>query len=183
MNLRTVTSACWTILSSSAAMPSGRCRTPGLSAACGSATVDLAFPFYRQGRHPRDVFRGSIGGPPVPLSTLRPRSRQHRRMTRGQRGSLLLHCGALSSPTPRRFIPALSDRARPYFVALACRAQRLFRDDVARTATRHARMRTPRQHVTCFLVAGPVIHFVSAPGEKAVSGLAVYGAGAERVCC
>ena len=33
-------------------------------------------------------------------------------MTRGQRGSLLLHCGALASPTPRRFIPALSDSHR-----------------------------------------------------------------------
>ena len=31
-------------------------------------------------------------------------------MTRGQRGSLLLRCGAPSSPTLRRFIPALSDR-------------------------------------------------------------------------
>jgi hypothetical protein len=55
------------------------------------------------------VFRGSIAGPPVPLSTLQPRDRPHRRMTRGQRGSLLLHRGVLSSPTPRRFIPALSD--------------------------------------------------------------------------
>jgi len=54
-------------------------------------------------------FRGSIAGPPVPLSTLHPRCRHRRRMTRGQRGSLLLRCGALSSPTPCRFIPALSD--------------------------------------------------------------------------
>ena len=53
-------------------------------------------------------FRGSLAGPPAPLSTLRPRRHRRRRMTRGQRGSLLLHCGALSSPTPRRFIPALS---------------------------------------------------------------------------
>ena len=53
-------------------------------------------------------FRGSIAGPPAPLSTLRPRRHRRRRMTRGQRGSLLLHCGVLSSPTPRRFIPALS---------------------------------------------------------------------------
>ena len=41
-------------------------------------------------------------------------------MTRGQRGSLLLHCGALSSPTPRRFIPALSDS--PFFVYLPLQA-------------------------------------------------------------
>ena len=58
-----------------------------------------------------EVFRGSLGGPPVPLSTLHPRCRHRRRMTRGQRSSLNFHCGALSSPTPRRFIPALSDRA------------------------------------------------------------------------
>ena len=53
--------------------------------------------------------RGSIARPPVPLSTLHPRCRHRRRMTRGQRGSLLLRCRALSSPTLRRFIPALSD--------------------------------------------------------------------------
>ena len=51
------------------------------------------------------VFRGSMAGPPVPLSTLHPRCRHRRRMTRGQRGSLLLHCGAPSSPTLRRFYP------------------------------------------------------------------------------
>ena len=56
-----------------------------------------------------ELFRGSIGGPPVPLSTLHPRCRHRRRMTRGQRGSLNFRCGALSSLTPRRFIPALSD--------------------------------------------------------------------------
>jgi len=60
-------------------------------------------------------FRGSIAGPPVPLSTLHPRCRHRRRMTRGQRGSLLLHCGALSSPTLRRFIPALSLRPFSFF--------------------------------------------------------------------
>ena len=59
----------------------------------------------------KEVFRGSIIGPPVPLSTLHPRCRHRRRMTRGQRGSLDFRCGALSSPTPRRFIPALSDSA------------------------------------------------------------------------
>ena len=55
-----------------------------------------------------EFFHGSIPSPPVPLSTLHPRCRHRRRMTRGQDGSLLLHCGALSSPTPCRFIPALS---------------------------------------------------------------------------
>src|SRR6266571_7835273 len=35
-----------------------------------------------------------------------------RTMTRGHRGSLLLRCRALSSPSPCRFIPALSPRPR-----------------------------------------------------------------------
>ena len=78
---------------------------PGSPAA--SATVDMAFPFSPNTR--KEIFRGSIGGPPVPLSTLHPRCRHRRRMTRGQRSSLNFHCGALASPTPRRFIPALSD--------------------------------------------------------------------------
>jgi hypothetical protein len=54
-------------------------------------------------------FRGSIAGPPVPLSTLHPRCRHRRRMTRGQRGSQLLRCRALSSPPLRRLTPALPD--------------------------------------------------------------------------
>src|SRR6266705_372100 len=37
---------------------------------------------------------------------LRRRPRERRRMTRGHRGSLLLRCRALSSPSPCRFIPA-----------------------------------------------------------------------------
>ena len=44
----------------------------------------------------------------IPLSTLRPWCYHHRRMTRGQDGSLFLSCAALSSATPCRFIPALS---------------------------------------------------------------------------
>ena len=38
-------------------------------------------------------------------STLHPRCRHRRRITRGQRGSLFLRCGAPSSPTLRRFYP------------------------------------------------------------------------------
>ncbi len=60
-----------------------------------------------------DVFRGSTGGPPVPLSTLHPRCRQRRRMTRGQRGSLLLHCGALSIPDSPPVYPGASRQASP----------------------------------------------------------------------
>jgi hypothetical protein len=41
-------------------------------------------------------FRGSIPGPQLPLSTLRPCPREQRRMTRGQCGWLLLHCSGLS---------------------------------------------------------------------------------------
>ncbi len=52
-----------------------------------------------------------MAGPPVPLSTLHPRCRHRRRMTRGQRGSLLLHCGAPSSPTLRRFYPGAFGQA------------------------------------------------------------------------
>ena len=42
-----------------------------------------------------------------PLSTLRRRPHERRRMTRGHRGSLLLRRRALPSPSPCRFIPAL----------------------------------------------------------------------------
>ena len=39
----------------------------------------------------------------APLSTLRRHPHGGQRMTRGQRGSLLLHCGGLAPPTPCRF--------------------------------------------------------------------------------
>src|SRR4030081_3005493 len=44
----------------------------------------------------------------MPLSTLHPAPRGAQRKTRGQDGSLLLSCGALSSPTARRFIPTIA---------------------------------------------------------------------------
>src|SRR5208282_6657841 len=53
-------------------------------------------------------FRSSIPGLRVPLSTLHPHPYGCWRMTRGQGGSLILSCAALSSATPGRFIPALS---------------------------------------------------------------------------
>jgi hypothetical protein len=53
-------------------------------------------------------FRGSITQPAHPLSTLRCALTEHQRMTRGHRDSLSLRCRAFSSPSPCRFIPALS---------------------------------------------------------------------------
>src|SRR5882724_8314147 len=44
----------------------------------------------------------------MPLSTLHPVPHGAQRKTRGQDGSLLLSCGALSSPTARRFIPTIA---------------------------------------------------------------------------
>ena len=60
-----------------------------------------------------EFFHGSIPSPPVPLSALRPRPRGRRRMTRGQDGSLLLSCAALSSAPSRRFIPAHAPDPNP----------------------------------------------------------------------
>jgi len=91
-------------------------RTRCVRACSGSATpwgpsnsryiewLDVAFRPARERRHPRPRrFRSSIPGLHVPLSTLRRRPYDQRRMTRGQRGSLLLHCARLSLATPRRF--------------------------------------------------------------------------------
>jgi hypothetical protein len=50
------------------------------------------------------VFRGSMAGLCTPLPTLRPYPRWHRRTARGRCGSLFLHRGGLSPPTPCRFI-------------------------------------------------------------------------------
>ena len=58
----------------------------------------VAFRILLRRRHPEPIsFRGSIPGPHVPLSTLHPRPRGRRRMTRGRRGS---------SQQPCRFLPA-----------------------------------------------------------------------------
>jgi len=70
--------------------------------------LDFACPLRPHGRHPEFVFRSSIPRSPVPLSTLHPPPHSAWRKTRGQDGSLLLSCGALSSPAARRFIPMLS---------------------------------------------------------------------------
>ena len=70
--------------------------------------ASVAFPLQAHGRHPNCVFRSSIPGPSMPLSMLHPAPRGTQRKTRGQGGSLLLSCGALSSPTTRRFIPTIA---------------------------------------------------------------------------
>ena len=121
--------------------PAGLCFATGVAEvsrfSCGEFAGVHGFPRPRRARAPlaktrhaiwpspfahrvgarNSGFRGSIAGPPAPLSNLRLRRRRRQRMTRGQRGSLLLHRGALSSPTPRRFIPALSRKL------LACRVE------------------------------------------------------------
>src|SRR5208283_6000004 len=51
-------------------------------------------------------FHGSIPGPHVPLSTLRPGLYRPLRMTRGRCGSLCLHRMTLPFTTPRRFSSA-----------------------------------------------------------------------------
>ena len=71
----------------------------------------VAFRSVPQRRHPGIAvalatvrcFRGSIPGLHIPLSTLRPRPRGRRRMTRGRCGSLALHRMTLSFTTPCRF--------------------------------------------------------------------------------
>jgi hypothetical protein len=86
----------------------GSWTTPGLAAARAYAPASVAFPLEAHGRRPEFVFRSSIPRPSMPLSTLHPAPHGTQRKTRGQDGSLLLSCGALSSPTARRFIPTIA---------------------------------------------------------------------------
>ena len=86
----------------------GSWTTPGLAAARACAPASVAFPLQALGRRPEFVFRSSIPRPSMPLSTLHPVPHGTQRKTRGQDGSLLLSCGALSSPTARRFIPTIA---------------------------------------------------------------------------
>ena len=63
---------------------------------------------------PNQVFRGSIAPPARPLSTLQRCPHEHRRMTQGHRGSLLLRCRELSSPISMPVYPGASQtRPRP----------------------------------------------------------------------
>ena len=74
-----------------------------------SAFISVAFRTLEQRRRSDVLFRGSVACLHVPLSTLHAQPRDCERMTRGQVGSLGLTCTALSSATPRRFIPAHSN--------------------------------------------------------------------------
>ena len=56
---------------------------------------------------PDRLFRRSMSGLRVPLSTLRCPPHDRHRMTRGQCGWLSLHCRDSASPTSRRFVPSL----------------------------------------------------------------------------
>jgi hypothetical protein len=75
---------------------------------------NFAFRLVQQRRHPGVAtacamavqFRGSMAGLHVPLSTLHPRRYRRTYMTRGQCGSLFLHCIRLSLITPCRLLPA-----------------------------------------------------------------------------
>ena len=86
----------------------GSWTTPGLRGTRVGIPPSVAFPLGAHGRRPVCVFRSSIPGPSVPLSMLHPAPHGTQRKTRGQDGSLLLSCGALSSPTARRFIPTIA---------------------------------------------------------------------------
>ena len=86
----------------------GSWTTPGLTRTRDVVPASVAFPLEALGRRPEFAFRSSIPRPSMPLSTLHLVPHGTRRKTRGQDGSLLLSCGALSSPTTRRFIPTLA---------------------------------------------------------------------------
>src|SRR5450432_4415616 len=86
----------------------GSRTTPGLTRTRDDVPSSVAFPSGAHGRRPICVFRSSIPGPSMPLSTLNPAPHCTQRKTRGQDGSLFLSCGAPSSPTTRRFIPTIA---------------------------------------------------------------------------
>jgi len=93
---------------------SGSQTARGPKASRDTDASSFAFRLVQQRRHPGVAiacamvvqFRGSIPGLHTPLSTLHPRPYARRYMTRGQCGSLLLHCMKLSFTTPCRLLPA-----------------------------------------------------------------------------
>ena len=119
----------------------GSWTTPDPTETRDIVPVGVAFPLQAHGRHPNCVFRSSIPGPLVPLSTLHPAPHGTQRKTRGQDGSLFLSCGAPSSPTTRRFIPT---------IALACaRGSGSALESTNASEPRTARERFPGQfHIT-----------------------------------
>ena len=83
----------------------------------GIETVGVAFRAPRTASAPGSgVFRGSIPGLLVPLSTLHPRPRGRRRMTRGRCGLLGLHRTALSSAAPGQLSGAFPWHPKPVSV-------------------------------------------------------------------
>jgi hypothetical protein len=90
----------------------GSSTARSLNMPCDNDISGVAFRHFRQRRHSdllRKNLRGSIPGPHVPLSTLQICRYRHTHMTRGQRGSLNLHCTALASATPCQS-PGASER-------------------------------------------------------------------------
>ena len=78
--------------------------SPMRQARCGLRFVSTASaPRSSRALAPGHGFRGSIPGPHVPLSTLRPHPHECARMTRGRRGWLNLQRMTLSFTTSRRF--------------------------------------------------------------------------------
>ena len=89
----------------------GSTTAQGTDATRATAASAVAFRAVRRRRLPglplrHRSFHGSIPGPHVPLSTLRPGLYRPLRMTRGRCGSLCLHRMTLPFTTPRRFLSA-----------------------------------------------------------------------------
>ncbi len=89
-------------------------------------------------------FHGSIPGPPVPLSTLRPGLCRPLRMTRGRCGSPGLHRVTLAFTTPRRFSSAHHDFGLAHLPQLDAIFQR----------DRQPFFRNPNNVDYCFLKTG-----------------------------
>jgi hypothetical protein len=109
--------------------------------------TSVAFPQTATGRHSDRCFRSSIPCLPVPLSTLQladVAALQARLEVKME--SLLLSCGALSSPTMCRFIPAL---AVPFFHGVHARRSAISLPGPA--CLRRRQWRSPGSRAYCFL--------------------------------